>query len=164
MHVVHILIISVGDIKSASRCVASFLLFYPNDSKMLSNKDYYLNNEDADSAWMDDPREEALEYFKRDEYERQLLDFIDGPAAVTEDEQPPRGDVSYYSYIKDCHLVQSVYQPAPSSSSRSRLALWWTRLRTLLTLLWTAATTILKCWLQLLHRSFDWICDHFMIV
>lgn len=33
----------VGDIKNACKSVANYLLFYPDDETMMSNKNYYLS-------------------------------------------------------------------------------------------------------------------------
>lgn len=74
----------MGDIPNACRAVASFLLFYPDDEAMLKNREYYLQKEQADRAWLQ-PRKEAADYFARDEYERQLLEFIDTSFEGAED-------------------------------------------------------------------------------
>nr|XP_022901177.1 prolyl 3-hydroxylase 1-like [Onthophagus taurus] len=61
-------------LKEACAAVETYLMFYPNDEVMMSNKEYYLKL-DVKKEWFK-PREEAEEYFKRDLYEKRLFKFI----------------------------------------------------------------------------------------
>ncbi|XP_015594433.1 prolyl 3-hydroxylase 2 [Cephus cinctus] len=65
----------LGNLKEACAAVESYLLFIPADETMLQNRDYYsaLPKVEKDDF---KPREEALEYVKRQEYELRLLQFI----------------------------------------------------------------------------------------
>ena len=67
---------SVGDLKKAASSVESYLLFYPDDKEMKANKEYYLTKAGVDPSWMV-AREETLQYIQREEYEKQMLDFIE---------------------------------------------------------------------------------------
>ncbi|XP_011151167.1 prolyl 3-hydroxylase 2 isoform X1 [Harpegnathos saltator] len=71
----------LGNMKAACAAVASYLLFLPADETMLHNKDYY----SAQPKVTDDyftPRQEALAYVKRQEYELMLLHYISEEFAV----------------------------------------------------------------------------------
>ncbi|XP_011503662.1 PREDICTED: prolyl 3-hydroxylase 1-like [Ceratosolen solmsi marchali] len=63
------------DIKMACEAVASYLLFYPADETMLSNKDYYAS---LPMIKQNDfrPRQDILAYVSRQEYEKRLLLYI----------------------------------------------------------------------------------------
>ncbi|XP_032679224.1 prolyl 3-hydroxylase 1-like isoform X2 [Odontomachus brunneus] len=71
----------LGNIKAACAAVASYLLFLPVDETMLHNKDYYSTQPKVtDEYFM--PRQEALVYVKRQEYELMLLHYISEEFAV----------------------------------------------------------------------------------
>ncbi|XP_069694101.1 cartilage-associated protein-like isoform X2 [Periplaneta americana] len=66
----------VGDMKKACKAVASYLLFFPGDETMLNNKDYYLKLPKVQKEYFT-PREEAVKYVERMEYENKLIHFIE---------------------------------------------------------------------------------------
>ncbi|KAK0162063.1 hypothetical protein PV327_008431 [Microctonus hyperodae] len=65
----------LGDIKRTCQAVESYLLFFPADETMLNNKDYYSNLPKVKANYFT-PREEAVFYVKRQEYELRILKFI----------------------------------------------------------------------------------------
>ncbi|XP_024880411.1 prolyl 3-hydroxylase 2-like isoform X2 [Temnothorax curvispinosus] len=65
----------LGNLKAACAAVASYLLFLPADETMLHNKDYYSLQPKVKEEYFT-PREEALSYVKRQEYELMLLHYI----------------------------------------------------------------------------------------
>ncbi|KAL6254200.1 hypothetical protein P5V15_014822 [Pogonomyrmex californicus] len=65
----------LGNLKAACAAVASYLLFLPADETMLHNKDYYNSQPKVKEEYFT-PREEALSYVKRQEYELMLLHYI----------------------------------------------------------------------------------------
>ncbi|RLU20866.1 hypothetical protein DMN91_007480 [Ooceraea biroi] len=65
----------LGNLKAACAAVASFLLFLPADETMLHNKDYYSAQPKVKEEYFK-PREEALSYVKRQEYELMLLHYV----------------------------------------------------------------------------------------
>ncbi|XP_043281496.1 cartilage-associated protein-like isoform X2 [Venturia canescens] len=65
----------VGDLKNACAAVSSYLLFYPSDQLMLKNEEYYSKLPKIEEDYFT-PREEAVEYVKRKQYEEQLLRYI----------------------------------------------------------------------------------------
>lgn len=65
----------LGNLKAACSAVASYLLFVPADETMLYNKDYYSTQPKVEEEYFT-PREEALSYVKRQEYELRLLYYI----------------------------------------------------------------------------------------
>ncbi|KAK2589188.1 hypothetical protein KPH14_002002 [Odynerus spinipes] len=65
----------LGNLAAASQAVESYLLFDPVDETMLNNKKYYLRLPKVGKESFV-PREEALSYMKRQEYERRMLRFI----------------------------------------------------------------------------------------
>ncbi|XP_029678000.1 prolyl 3-hydroxylase 2-like [Formica exsecta] len=71
----------LGNLKKACAAVASFLLFLPADETMLHNKDYYSSQPKVEEEYFT-PREEALSYVKRQEYELMLLYYISEEFAV----------------------------------------------------------------------------------
>ncbi|OAD59085.1 Prolyl 3-hydroxylase 1, partial [Eufriesea mexicana] len=71
----------LGNLKAACAAVESYLLFNPVDKTMLQNKEYY----SAQPKVMEDyfsPRQEALNYVKRQEYELSLLRYISDEFSV----------------------------------------------------------------------------------
>ncbi|XP_049783374.1 prolyl 3-hydroxylase 1-like [Schistocerca cancellata] len=66
----------VGDMKKACEAVATYLLFSPADETMLQNKKYYLSLPKVEKEFFK-PREEAVKYILRKEYEAKLLNFIE---------------------------------------------------------------------------------------
>ncbi|XP_021914351.1 prolyl 3-hydroxylase 1-like isoform X2 [Zootermopsis nevadensis] len=68
--------IAIGNVKKACEAVASYLIFYPADETMLNNKQYYTKLPQVEKDFFA-PREEAIRYVKRQEYEVKLLDFIE---------------------------------------------------------------------------------------
>nr|XP_012234724.1 PREDICTED: prolyl 3-hydroxylase 2-like isoform X1 [Linepithema humile] len=71
----------LGNLKAACAAVASYLLFIPADETMLHNKDYYSSQPKVEEEYFT-PREEALSYVKRQEYELMLLHYISEEFAV----------------------------------------------------------------------------------
>ncbi|XP_011057841.1 PREDICTED: prolyl 3-hydroxylase 2-like isoform X1 [Acromyrmex echinatior] len=65
----------LGNLKAACAAVASYLLFLPADEAMLHNKDYYSSQPKIKEQYFT-PREEALSYVKRQEYELLLINYI----------------------------------------------------------------------------------------
>ena len=43
---------------------------------MIANKKYYLSLEEVEPSWME-ARPEAVQYVQREEYEKEMLDFIE---------------------------------------------------------------------------------------
>ncbi|PNF23098.1 hypothetical protein B7P43_G09122, partial [Cryptotermes secundus] len=66
----------VGNLRKACEAVASYLMFYPADETMMNNKEYYFKLPKVEKDFFT-PREEAVEYVQRQEYELRLLDFIE---------------------------------------------------------------------------------------
>ncbi|XP_045772094.1 cartilage-associated protein-like [Maniola jurtina] len=60
-------------IDDAAKAVATYLALYPNDEDMLENKIIYKTLTD-EKKFMEIP--DIIYYFKRDKYEKQLLDFF----------------------------------------------------------------------------------------
>lgn len=73
----------LGNLKAACAAVASYLLFLPADETMLHNKDYYSSQPKVKEEYFT-PREEALSYVKRQEYELMLLHYISKEFAAIE--------------------------------------------------------------------------------
>ncbi|KAG7199780.1 hypothetical protein KM043_000443 [Ampulex compressa] len=65
----------LGNLRAACAAVESYLLFAPADETMLHNKAYYTSLPKVESTYFV-PREEALSYLKRQEYEQSLLRYI----------------------------------------------------------------------------------------
>ena len=65
----------LGNLKAACAAVASYLLFDPVDETMLENKRYYGAQPKMEEEYFT-PRQEALAYVKRQEYELSLLKYI----------------------------------------------------------------------------------------
>lgn len=65
----------LGKLKAACSAVESYLLFEPSDETMLHNKEYYAAQPKVKQEDFI-PREEALHYVKRQEYEMNLMVFI----------------------------------------------------------------------------------------
>lgn len=74
----------LGNLKAACAAVASYLLFLPADETMLHNKNYYSSQPKVKEEYFT-PREEALFYVKRQEYELLLLNYISEEFTVIED-------------------------------------------------------------------------------
>lgn len=74
----------LGNLKAACAAVASFLLFLPIDTAMLHNKDYYSAQPKVKEEYFQ-PREEAIFYVKRQEYELTLLRYISKEFAAIDD-------------------------------------------------------------------------------
>lgn len=64
-----------GDLQAVPGCIESFLLFAPGDETMLTNKNYFLDQNLDQGLFV--PRPEALKYFNRHQYETKLLEFIE---------------------------------------------------------------------------------------
>ncbi|CAD6204817.1 GSCOCG00002996001-RA-CDS [Cotesia congregata] len=64
-----------GNIKKTCQAVESYLLFFPADETMNYNKEYYKNLPKVQEEYFE-PRPEAFEYVKRQEYELRILSFI----------------------------------------------------------------------------------------
>ncbi|XP_011879110.1 PREDICTED: synaptonemal complex protein SC65-like isoform X2 [Vollenhovia emeryi] len=71
----------LGNLKAACAAVTSYLLFLPADETMLHNKDYYSTQPKVKEEYFS-PREEALFYVKRQEYELMLLLYISNEFAA----------------------------------------------------------------------------------
>lgn len=65
----------LGNLVAVAKAVESYLLFDPVDETMLNNKKYYLGLPKVKEEYFV-PREEALAYMKRQEYERRILRYI----------------------------------------------------------------------------------------
>ncbi|CAL7946478.1 unnamed protein product [Xylocopa violacea] len=65
----------LGNLKAACAAVESYLLFDPMDETMLQNKEYYSGQPKVNGDYFT-PRQEALDYVKRQEYEMSLLNYI----------------------------------------------------------------------------------------
>lgn len=65
----------LGNLKAACSAVGSYLLFDPVDETMLYNVQYYKSQPKVKEEYFA-PRQEALEYVKRQEYEESLLRYI----------------------------------------------------------------------------------------
>ncbi|KOC68177.1 Synaptonemal complex protein SC65 [Habropoda laboriosa] len=65
----------LGDLKKACTAVESYLLFDPVDETMLENRNYYSAQPKVKEEYFT-PRQEALNYVKRQEYEFSLLRYI----------------------------------------------------------------------------------------
>ncbi|XP_043256674.1 prolyl 3-hydroxylase 1-like [Colletes gigas] len=71
----------LGNLKAACAAMESYLLFDPNDEPMLQNRKYYNDQPKiADEHCL--PRQEAVKYGKRQEYELHLLHYIANEFAV----------------------------------------------------------------------------------
>ena len=93
---------AVGEIEKACQATASYLLFKPDDSSMLSNKAYYIDKEDADEAWFK-PRPEAAAFHKRNVGEQKLFDYIEEGFNLDKEEERSR------------HIVIEAFDPEVSS-------------------------------------------------
>ncbi|XP_050584076.1 prolyl 3-hydroxylase 1-like isoform X1 [Bombus affinis] len=71
----------LGNLKAACAAVGSFLLFDPVDKTMLQNKEYY-NAQPKVKVDYFTPREDAINYVKRQEYELNLLHYISNEFSV----------------------------------------------------------------------------------
>lgn len=65
----------LGNIKAACSSVASYLLFYPMDESMLHNMKYYSSLPKVETGYFS-PRQEAVDYIQRREYESRILKFV----------------------------------------------------------------------------------------
>ncbi len=66
---------AVGELEKACGCAETYLLLVPGDEDMVSNKEYYLEEEEAEGAWFV-PRAEAVAYSKREAAEEKLMAFV----------------------------------------------------------------------------------------
>nr|CAD7594767.1 unnamed protein product [Timema genevievae] len=66
----------VKNLQKACEAVSSYLLFFPNDETMLSNKKFYLTMPKVKPEYFT-PRKEAINYIKRQQYEEALLNYIE---------------------------------------------------------------------------------------
>ncbi|XP_029178230.1 prolyl 3-hydroxylase 1-like [Nylanderia fulva] len=89
----------LGNLKAACAAVASYLLFIPADETMLHNKDYYNNQPKVREEYFA-PREEALSYVKRQEYELMLLNYISEEFAVI--------DARFKAFTKKIHAKKKI--------------------------------------------------------
>nr|CAD7433270.1 unnamed protein product [Timema monikensis] len=67
---------SVNNLQKSCEAVSSYLLFFPNDETMLSNKKFYLTMPKVKTEYFN-PRKEAINYIKRQQYEEALLKYIE---------------------------------------------------------------------------------------
>ncbi|CAG2056062.1 unnamed protein product [Timema podura] len=67
---------TVKNLQKACEAVSSYLLFFPNDETMLSNKKFYLTMPKVKPEYFT-PRKEAINYIKRQQYEEALLNYIE---------------------------------------------------------------------------------------
>ena len=78
----------VGMLKEAVECMESYLLFFPDSEQMLTNRGYYLR--EVESGAIDEkmfqPREDAVRYQQRDQYEKDLIRFISTQFVFNDDE------------------------------------------------------------------------------
>ncbi|KAK2710608.1 cartilage-associated protein-like [Artemia franciscana] len=65
-----------GNIEKACEAVETFLAFLPNDVDMLNNRRFYRDQPGVRKDWFN-PRQEALDYIKRDQAEEALLSYIE---------------------------------------------------------------------------------------
>ena len=70
------IVFSEGNIKQAARTVQSYLLFFPDDVAMLSNRDFYLEDLRADAAWFA-ARPEAAAYAEREAREAKFVELVE---------------------------------------------------------------------------------------
>ncbi len=98
---------SVGKLEKASRAVASYLLFLPDDQEMLSNREVYLEEEGVEAAWLRRPREEAVKYRDRERREEALLQFVDRSfKEVAEEEKGGVRNVVLEAFEKEVRKVR----------------------------------------------------------
>ncbi|CAK9805831.1 Prolyl 3-hydroxylase 1 [Anthophora quadrimaculata] len=73
----------LGNLKAACSAVESYLLFDPVDETMLQNKNYYSAQPKVKEEYFT-PRQEVVNYLKRQEYEYALLRYISKEFAIIE--------------------------------------------------------------------------------
>ena len=61
-------------------------MFLPDNEEMKNNKIFFVEEGVINLDWFV-PREEAVTYFNRDKYEKQLIDFIDKQFLFDDDDQ-----------------------------------------------------------------------------
>ena len=61
-------------------------MFLPDNEEMKNNKIFFVEEGVINLDWFV-PREEAVKYFNRDKYEKQLIDFIDKQFVFDDDDQ-----------------------------------------------------------------------------
>ncbi|XP_076244601.1 prolyl 3-hydroxylase 1 isoform X2 [Calliopsis andreniformis] len=81
----------LGNLKAACAAVESFLLFDPVDKTMLQNKKYYSAQPMVKEEYFF-PRQEALVYVKRQEYELRLLKYISEEFSVIDTQLAKKKD------------------------------------------------------------------------
>ncbi|XP_015212549.1 cartilage-associated protein isoform X1 [Lepisosteus oculatus] len=99
----------LNDVKNAVPCVASYMLFDPNDEVMKSNVVYYRYHKDKWDLTEEDfqPRAEAVRYFNQTTMQLNLLEFSK-QHLQPDDEEPPN-----YTHSHDTAVV---WLPAESHS------------------------------------------------
>lgn len=63
-------------LRKSCEAVASYLLFHPNDTVMLENKQFYNGVKGVQQDWFT-PREEAVNYYNKIKRQKELLQFIE---------------------------------------------------------------------------------------
>ncbi|XP_014480867.1 PREDICTED: prolyl 3-hydroxylase 1-like isoform X2 [Dinoponera quadriceps] len=126
----------LGNLRAACAAVASYLLFLPADETMLHNKDYYSAQPKVTDEYFT-PRQEALVYVKRQEYELMLLHYISEEFAVidarfdafskknkakkTDKKKKKKGEGKEEKELGKNSLARSILHPPPGHSPDIRM-------------------------------------------
>ncbi|XP_012277357.1 prolyl 3-hydroxylase 2 [Orussus abietinus] len=121
----------LGKLKQACAAVESYLLFLPGDETMLQNREYYSKLPKVKEEYFM-PREEALKYVKRQEYELRLLNYISEEfvelekelktfTKKDEPEKPEMREENSENSLGQILPMRSVLHPFPGMSPSSQL-------------------------------------------
>ncbi|XP_066996710.2 prolyl 3-hydroxylase 1 isoform X2 [Anabrus simplex] len=109
----------VGMLKKACEAVESYLLFYPADETMIKNKKFYLSQSEVKKTYFV-PREEAVRYVQRQQYESKLLQFIETEFKSEQKKNPvDTNDIikappqSHTMDVEDAELSKKKLSPPP---------------------------------------------------
>jgi hypothetical protein len=75
-----------NNLEKAASCIATHQLLLPGDEEMENNKKYFVEEEAINIDWLVS-REEALKYYKRDRYEKHLIEFINKQFVFDDEDQ-----------------------------------------------------------------------------
>ncbi|KAF7994187.1 hypothetical protein HCN44_011456 [Aphidius gifuensis] len=110
----------LGDIKNTCQAVESYLLFYPADETMINNKMFYSKLPKVQKNLnFFRPREEAVYYVKRQEYELRLLKYISDEFSLIDAKLSTSKNKSDKKSINN--EKKAVNHPPPGHSPSSRL-------------------------------------------